>query len=65
MKRTYNPEVAPLRKKEYQKLDDKLLEALAETMEGLKEQGVTLAPAMEAVLTERQLIKQTFKKQGE
>lgn len=65
MKRTYNPEVAPLRKKEYQKLDGKLLEALAETMEGLKEQGIALAPAMETVLTERQLIKQTFKKKGE
>ena len=60
MKHMYSPDAGPLRKKEYQKIDSKLLEALAETMEGLKQEGLSLAPSMEEVLLERQAIKQKF-----
>lgn len=62
MKRTFNPDVAPLREREYQKLDSKLLEALAETMVSLKEDGTALPSSMLEVLEARTVIKETFKK---
>lgn len=62
MKRTFNPDVAPLRERAYQKLDSKLLEALAETMVSLKEDGTALPSSMLEVLEARTVIKETFKK---
>lgn len=62
MKRTFNPDPAPLREKAYQGLDSKLLEALAETMASLKEEGTTLPSSMLEVLEARKVIKETYKK---
>ena len=62
MKRTFNPDIAPLREGEYQQIDSKLLEALAETMVSLKEEGTVLPDSMLAVLDSREAIKNKYKK---
>lgn len=63
MKRQYNPDPVPLREVEYRKIDIDFLKALAETMQSLEDQGISLPESMKTVLAKRKEIKQKFKKE--
>lgn len=62
MKHVHKPDYKKLRKAEYKVNSIDLLDAIADTIERLEEQGLVLPDTMTAALATRQTTKNKFKK---
>jgi len=62
MKKQFNPDYRPLRKKEYQKRDGELLAAICDCIDTLCSQGIDIGEKMRNELAARDDIRRKFKK---